>query len=192
MAVDSHAAVANGEITCPPYPVCVLPSSNNRVTINTKYGKLIPLHNMPFNAFYVNANGSIYFNTTGLEPRVLDILRFNVQSYGNGSFDLRFMGPPALAANCQCPMDPHLTTQLPQGPGTELFFLANMASSSGLTVQWTPIGGGCVPFCFNGSSILPALFFWTAALMLGIALMIGIYRRRKRGEKPVYELTVGQ
>ena len=148
---------------------------------------------MAFQTVYINANGSIYFDLRGLIPNVMNILHFTLQSYGNGSFDVRFIGPPIVAVDCQgCPIDPHLSTNLPQGSGGELFFSGNMLSGLTLTVNYVSFGGACVPACIGSSPLLASiLFFGAAGLIAGYILLSVLVNRRKR-EKPVYEMHIGQ
>jgi len=60
------------------------------VIINTKYGKLTVLSNsITINSLTVYANGTVYFDLAGNE-RTQSAYLFTGNSYGNGTFDIRF------------------------------------------------------------------------------------------------------
>ncbi len=60
------------------------------VIINTQFGRLTVLSpQMVFNTFTVYANGTVYFDAQGNE-RNQNAYIFTGQSYGNGTFDIRF------------------------------------------------------------------------------------------------------
>jgi hypothetical protein len=61
------------------------------VVLNVKYGKLTVLNSQQYDMFVLYANGTMFFNYTGLEDHV-GHYAFTAQSYGNGSLVLRFKG----------------------------------------------------------------------------------------------------
>jgi hypothetical protein len=68
--------------------------------VKTKYGQLTVAKNMVMASMAAYANGTILFNVTGLEL-VQVIYRFSLQSYGNGTWNIRFQGiiPIQVTAN---------------------------------------------------------------------------------------------
>jgi hypothetical protein len=170
---------------CPAYPICLM----NNVELNTKYGQITSLRNMAFNWFAVYANGTIYFDAYGMVPQREEVLVFNLQSYGNGSFDVRIGGPPVVAASCNCPIDSHLSTNLPSGLGAEFFFSGNMNSLKQLVITYTAFGGSCVPACIAGSPFWPTLLI-IAAIILLVALGLS-QREKKTVKKPEQFTSIG-
>ena len=61
------------------------------VILNGPYGRLTVRNNQQYAMFVLYANGTMFFNYTGLEDHV-SVFSFTAQSYGNGTFDLRFKG----------------------------------------------------------------------------------------------------
>jgi len=59
--------------------------------IKTKYGQLTVLKNMVMASMAAYANGTIMFNVTAFEL-VQRIYQFNLQAYGNGTWNIRFWG----------------------------------------------------------------------------------------------------
>lgn len=83
MAIVVASIVAQGH-------AAVVAVSKN-VIINVKYGKLTVQNSQQYNSFAVYANGTIWFDYTGLEDHI-GHFSFIVNSYGNGTLDLRFKG----------------------------------------------------------------------------------------------------
>lgn len=68
-----------------------LVSVSPNIVINTKFGRLTVANNQQYNSFAVYANGTVWFDYSGLEDHIGHFL-FTAQSYGNGTFVVRFKG----------------------------------------------------------------------------------------------------
>src|SRR5690242_16512262 len=80
--------------------LCCLPISvyaanvtvTNNVIIGNAYGKLTAVGTMVEDSFAVYTNGTIFFNVA-TQYLVQLTYTFTAQSYGNGTFTVRFQGP---------------------------------------------------------------------------------------------------
>ena len=64
-------------------------SVSPNVVLKNQYGKLTVLNSQAYDMFVLYANGTMFFNMTGLE-NFIGTFSFTAQSYGNGTLQLRF------------------------------------------------------------------------------------------------------
>lgn len=68
-------------------------TTTHNVVLNTKYGRLTLSNDQTTNWYEVLANATIFFDVTAKTGTQQGAYVFTAQSYGNGTFQLRFLGP---------------------------------------------------------------------------------------------------
>lgn len=116
--------------------VLVIPSHaanftvNKNIVLHDKYGQLTVANVQQYQMFVIYANGTMFFNYTGLEDHVGHFL-FTVQSYGNGTLDLRFKGAiPTVVAQTNAAS----STYVKVGTYQEITYTTSQTSS--LNIQF--------------------------------------------------------
>ncbi len=146
--------------------VCLSPGfPPGRVTLATKFGKLVPLHDMAFLEFILFANGTMFFDVTSLAPTPDIALQFTTQSFGNGTFDIRFKGPSALGITADGASQVLSSAHGDWGDGVEVTY-TNTVSSDLLVINYHGTGPGCYPFCN------PAIPRWAQGLTIVLLLAV--------------------
>jgi hypothetical protein len=136
-----YAQIANSQCTRTGYPVCVEPG----IVIENKYGQLTPVTKATFQLFAVFANGTIFFDVTGVVPQPDVILQFRARSYGNGTLDIRIKGPFAEAIHSPATMVNRLANAS-WGRGVEIAY-TNQTPEHDLIINYVGIGPGCFAAC---------------------------------------------
>ena len=149
--------------------VCVVPGFPPNVKLETKYGALIPLHDMAFHKFILFAiNGSMFFDVTGLAPSPDIALQFTAQSFGNGSLDIIIKGPTAFGITADNADQRVLSSHGSWGDGVEIVY-TKAVSNDLLIVNYKGLGPGCYPVCNPLVPISPVLQY--AILIFGLAIL---------------------
>jgi hypothetical protein len=162
-SIPNLSAISEADVskcTTSGYPVCL----SRGVTLSVKYGTLTPLYDAAFQWFGVYANGTIFFDVSQLAPSPDPAIQFTAQSYGNGTFDIRFKGPPAQGIITDGSY--LLSATGGWGSGAEITYTTNTPRHT-LIVNYAGRGPGCPFFCSNA---LPPYFPFIVLVALIVAI----------------------
>lgn len=158
-----------------------------KVVLAVHTGCLIPDQNMTLLSFSDYANNTIFLDASGGWWGGLglpqNVMVFQMQSYGNGSMDVRINGPAAYSITTDGSFT--LYKQGSWGSGPEIIFTGSSSPTDTLTISWTPVGGPCIPFCILGQG--PGLSFGIVASLITIAaasFLIALIYIRRQGRNP--------
>jgi len=134
------------------------------VTIRTQYGSLTPSRSQYYNNWSVYANGTVYFNATGLEAvQPQHTLFFRQVSFGNGTMVIRVQTPqqPVVSA-----LAPAFNTYTDATDLLELQFTANQ--NAPLAIIWG------TPFLVQSLVLTGA---WVIGSIAGLIMILGLMNR---------------